>query len=494
MGRDWTNWLVRGAAMALAALVVAAGPAAAVNPQGAGCVAVDTLTDEDLSHIIRELWGGGNSAMDECLMALAFERVGLLERADLAPGVPALSGAAASFAQSQGISGVDAPEFPTRLADHLLAVRAEKGPQFQAFDESRTAAGWADVRGVARQDDPPQFDERAPDPAQASIAALPDTAQTPPPGDCTGYNGTLGTGPTLDGCPVNAGRIAAPPAPPPEIAILREEARALRGLPDRCLDLASQREPDVRANLDVFGNARICMTRESVSERGRPAPWSFSVFENLDAPDGPVWFLPHDNENAAFTAAVHAIVRYGGKFVAVNARESRNFGPIDPNRNFGATRDERAACRLRAPAPAYTQFVMRHFGGRREALTLHNNTNGGGVTANVNNGKETGLLALTNVGLGDPDHLVYVTSDRRYGRDPAVSAEIERLRRAGLNVVHEYVRPGNNDCSLSNYIALKYPSMKYYNVEAQHRYSKAQRQMVDIMMQTLGYPAIARGS
>ncbi|THD35152.1 MAG: hypothetical protein E7773_11915 [Sphingomonas sp.] len=74
--------------------------------------------------------------------------------------------------------------------------------------------------------------------------------------------------------------------------------------------------------------------------------WRLYKIDNARKPVGPLWFVPHDNENAAFQAAVYAVRAYGGQVIAIEeARsltgpDSRMNGdvaygrPIDPNRNF----------------------------------------------------------------------------------------------------------------------------------------------------------------
>ena len=74
--------------------------------------------------------------------------------------------------------------------------------------------------------------------------------------------------------------------------------------------------------------------------------WRLYRIVNLRHPDGPLWFVPHDNENAAFQAAVFAVRSFGGVVIAVEEARSID-GPdsrmnpdvafgrsIDPNRNF----------------------------------------------------------------------------------------------------------------------------------------------------------------
>lgn len=88
------------------------------------------------------------------------------------------------------------------------------------------------------------------------------------------------------------------------------------------------------------------LTVERIEFREERARWRLFRIADRSRPRGPLWFVPHDNENAGFEAALKAIRRYGGTIVAVDAGvapghdgERLNAAvdegpPIDPNRNF----------------------------------------------------------------------------------------------------------------------------------------------------------------
>lgn len=46
--------------------------------------------------------------------------------------------------------------------------------------------------------------------------------------------------------------------------------------------------------------------------------WHLLRFVNADRPDGPLWVVPHDDENAAFDAMIAALRKYGGTGIAVD--------------------------------------------------------------------------------------------------------------------------------------------------------------------------------
>src|SRR3569623_1861330 len=105
--------------------------------------------------------------------------------------------------------------------------------------------------------------------------------------------------------------------------------------------------------------------------------WRLYRIVHLRKPSGPLWFVPHDNENAAFQAALYAVRSYGGEVIAVEEARSVN-GPasrmngdvaygrsIDPNRNF---RDD---------SPAYAGAVLADLGDpARLLVALHTNAPG----------------------------------------------------------------------------------------------------------------------
>ena len=100
-------------------------------------------------------------------------------------------------------------------------------------------------------------------------------------------------------------------------------------------DFARHRLP---ADWSGLGVSQIAFAEERAS-------WRLFRIVNVDHPRGPLWFVPHDNENAGFEAALVAVRRYGGTLIAVDSGveqadgRRRNaavaVGPaIDPNRNF----------------------------------------------------------------------------------------------------------------------------------------------------------------
>ena len=230
----------------------------------------------------------------------------------------------------------------------------------------------------------------------------------------------------------------------------------------------------------------LCVKKLSFKE-GRLV-WNMLLVWNPKAPRGVFWFLPHDNENSAFDSAVYSATKYGGGFLSVLDGDNRYNHTQDPNRNFSNS-SQRVCKQQVAPSPIYTSVVFGVIDTFKAPnmpyLAIHNNTNGGGITALKSNSKVKSYLAYpkkevfkANSGLKDADNLVYIA-----GVNPTPSRyKLQKLLKNGLNVRYETVNPQNNDCSMSNYVVLEKNTQNYYNIEAQHGQTKTQKRMVDILI------------
>jgi len=218
--------------------------------------------------------------------------------------------------------------------------------------------------------------------------------------------------------------------------------------------------------------------------------WQMLLVTHPKAPKGAFWFLPHDNENSAFSSAVYATRRYGGGFLAIVADGQRYFKQQDPNRNFGDTASVANHCsRQNYPAPKYSKIIFGIIDSYRSRgmpyLALHNNTNGGGISILKSTNSVHSYPAYKTIkdggGLSDEDSLIYIAGS---SRDPD-KHKLDRLLSKGLNVRYEVVNKHTNDCSMSNYVILNKHTDNYFNIEAQHGDTKTQKKMVDILMKSL---------
>jgi hypothetical protein len=79
------------------------------------------------------------------------------------------------------------------------------------------------------------------------------------------------------------------------------------------------------------------------------------------------------------------------------------------------------------------------------------------------------------------DTLVFVASTKPKGEDPEVDRMVDSLLAKGMNVIRELVTAKTNDCSLSNYLALR-DMQPYYNIEVVHGDRVTQWNMVNLIM------------
>jgi hypothetical protein len=142
-----------------------------------------------------------------------------------------------------------------------------------------------------------------------------------------------------------------------------------------------RRIPDVQRNYNALRG--LCVDLIHFEEG--PYEWKMLLVTHPKAPRGPFWFLPHDNEQSAFDAAVYATRKYGGGFLAVVAHDQRYVKGQDPNRNFGTNAATARNCtQQHQPAPHYANTIFRIIDTFRAPSmpyqSLHNYTNGGGIS------------------------------------------------------------------------------------------------------------------
>jgi len=256
---------------------------------------------------------------------------------------------------------------------------------------------------------------------------------------------------------------------------------------DGCLGVSDLRDKDIRRNMAQLGpDSGICLSELEFSENG--LNWRLTIAENSKHPKGSTIFLLHDNENSAFDASLYGIKKYGGKLVAVEAGDKRQFKGQDPNRNFGVAKSTTSTCRdMRTkPAPLFTQFLLDlHNGNLNYILTMHNNANGhsgnggsGGISAARNSTVMHGLQAPNG---GDEDDAVLLAGTKPYDKNNRAKKAVSYFHKQGINVIYEHVTPERNDCSFSNHVVLT-GIASYFNIEAEHGHTAQQKQMLDVLM------------
>jgi len=256
------------------------------------------------------------------------------------------------------------------------------------------------------------------------------------------------------------------------------------------------RDPDITRNAQTLrANPTLCVAQETFSEHGRN--WSLTTITDIARRRGPRWAVLHDNEDAAFDAAIYALTRYGGAMIAVDGGEGRNVQGQDPNRNFGITPQIAAPCggMQTKPAPVFTRALNRMFLRRPLVLSLHSNHDGhsedeaggeGDISAARSTDTRRGFLATSPVdGLSDPDNAILIAGLKPYESTPEAQDLVAHMSPLGINVIYEQVTPETNDCSLSFHAVLNKMG-DYYNIEVEHGRLDDQKVMLDALMAYLG--------
>ena len=249
---------------------------------------------------------------------------------------------------------------------------------------------------------------------------------------------------------------------------------------NRGLKNLKKSDKDVRRNMKALKG--LCLYEVAIKDKN--LNWKMTLVFNQKHKNAPFWFLPHDNEDTAFNTAVYAVQKYGGGFLAVEANEKRYFKGQDPNRNFSDTLKSSKSCvQQKYFSPRYTQGVLTIIQAFKPQgypyLTLHNNSDGGGVSMLHKSKRVMDYPAYKGIskksrGLKDEDSLVYMAGNSKH---PSTS-RLKPFLKNGLNVKYEMVSAKHNDCSFSNYIVLSSEG-DYYNIESEHGDDKVQRAMVD---------------
>ena len=309
------------------------------------------------------------------------------------------------------------------------------------------------------------------------------TAQPGPPNPTVPPISPAGTPPPL------SGRASGIPPVQPGVTPNAEPQPVVSDL-NKCVSPEDlhDRDGDVHRNLAKLVSDDLCLMQDVFTE-GR-LRWVLQIIQHKVYPDRWFWFVPHDNENDAFDTAVHAVKKYGGTIVAVETGGNRFNGSQDPNYNFDAGTGLK--CRKQvAPSATYTKRVLRWWKPGRPIVALHTNDRGYEGDGRDGVGKISMAKPLPGMfpfkakaaplGKSPDDTLIFVASTARPEADAGLREFVARLNQKGVNVLYEPVSPAKNDCSLSNYAALK-GIRDYFNVEVVQTDGASQQRIVDILL------------
>jgi hypothetical protein len=228
----------------------------------------------------------------------------------------------------------------------------------------------------------------------------------------------------------------------------------------------------------------IDVSERRFSENG--FDWHLIRFASSIKSDGPLWMVPHDDENPAFEAAITAVKEHGGVAIMVNsgpgsARRQAGYGTCgvrpeqtkscDPNRNFDAR------------TPKFTAAFLDQRPEGQPVIALHTNSHGFTGDGKGGRGEITILDAKawqrgqTKARAGGyfavdpkPEMANYDTLGltaylaRNGGPDGQVVLCQIAMTKSGTHFWHERVE--RSDGSMSNYLALRHPDIAYFNAES----------------------------
>ncbi|MEM1038392.1 MAG: hypothetical protein AAGI12_02855 [Pseudomonadota bacterium] len=276
-----------------------------------------------------------------------------------------------------------------------------------------------------------------------------------------------------------------PPRPDP--ARFGGSSRPAAKQRDGCLDIASIRERDIARNRAALTRMDACIKLAKFTEGG--LPWQIYTITGPKK-RGPLWAVPHDNEDVAFDTGVYALAQYGGVMVATEAGEKRSLRGQDANRNFNKSIAIARKCRLqKAPAPRYTDAYIKPLQSGQPIIALHSNANGysgNGGSGTISIRRKSSIMRAfasrrAKGALADEDNILLVAARRPVESDRRLRKLVNDFNNKGVHVIAELVTPGKNDCSLSNYVVLN-GIAKYYNIEVQDGKGAVQRDLLRKLM------------
>ncbi|WP_420393426.1 hypothetical protein [Acuticoccus sp.] len=238
--------------------------------------------------------------------------------------------------------------------------------------------------------------------------------------------------------------------------------------------LAPSALADADDDLSVLGE--VCAEETRFTENG--VDWRVQTFRSGRA--GPLFVMPHDDEDAALATGAAALATYGGTLTAVESGGRRFNGGVDPNRNFHAGA-------LACGGARSTAFVAAMVPRGSPVVALHTNAPGSARTGGTGSisirAPYDGATAFPAEGPLAKEDAMVILASRRGPDDGRVRGLVERLNAAGVNVLVETVDTARTDCSLSHYAVAN--GLDYANVEAADGDAATQRAILAVLMPLL---------
>lgn len=272
-----------------------------------------------------------------------------------------------------------------------------------------------------------------------------------------------------------------------------QPASAQIGPTAECLDPTLIDDADFADHIETLSDPSLCIGLTQFEENG--LPWRIVTIRNLGR-DGPLWAVPHDEEDVAFDNAIAALIRHGGVAVVIENDGDRLIGGFDPNHVFATDEATARLCgSVGAPSPLYVAAFLRHWNDAYPVIGLHSNWDGY---------SENGGLGTISVNRSD-EKMIPFPSDRAEGRfadedtiamlvgtgDPTTAnaaLAIDWFNQEGVHVIYRHVTPENNGCTLADYLTLNRLGF-YINLEVEHGDRQTQSILIDKAMEFLASPA-----
>ncbi|HUV32227.1 MAG TPA: hypothetical protein VMW31_01545, partial [Devosiaceae bacterium] len=220
-----------------------------------------------------------------------------------------------------------------------------------------------------------------------------------------------------------------------------------------------------------------------------------TVIRNLERP-GPVWAVPHDEENEGFWGGVYGLRRYGGVLVAVENAERRLNDGQDPNQIFAITARAVQVCPgARAPVPDYVAAFLKDWDTRVPVVGLHSNWDGfleagglGSISVRRSDPKMIPFASPVAEGrLADEDTVVMLVGSSPPDDD---TPALKWMNEHGVHVIYRHTTEDNNGCTLADYLTLNRLG-DYYNLEVERGDPQTQPVLIDLLMTYLEIAPVA---
>lgn len=277
------------------------------------------------------------------------------------------------------------------------------------------------------------------------------------------------------------------------LIILGSSARLAVAQPAVCLAPGTVADADVARHAADLADPALCIT-ERIVEDGDTI-WRLVVIDNAGTP-GPLWAVPHDEEDEAFAAGVRAVRLYGGTMVAIENADARLVDGKDPNQYFARTPEAAATCPATGGASAaYVEAFLADWNRRFPVIGLHANWDGylaagglGEISVRRTDAKMIPFPSPVATGrLADEDTIVMLVSTILPADNARGQAAVGWFSERGVHVIYRHVTPSNNGCTLADYLTLNALG-PYVNIEVEHGDPVTAHTLVDIVMEYFGRP------